>query len=157
MYSIDANGEVKILLDNLILSNGLEWSMDEKRFYHTDSETQSILEYDFDKKNGTVSPTGRKIAVPGVDGFTIDINDNILATNWGYGGVAVIDTHTMEIVDYIKVPANNIASCGFAGDDMEYLAITTASYEADTTKAINEGFTFLQECSVHGRKPYLFG
>ena len=39
LYSIDKNGEVKILLDGLILSNGFDWSMDEKRFYHTDSDT----------------------------------------------------------------------------------------------------------------------
>ncbi len=39
LYSIDKYGNVHILLDNLILSNGLEWSMDEKRFYHTDSDT----------------------------------------------------------------------------------------------------------------------
>ena len=39
LYSIDNKGNVRILLDNLILSNGLEWSIDEKYFYHTDSDT----------------------------------------------------------------------------------------------------------------------
>ena len=44
LYSIDSSGEVRVLLDGLILSNGLEWSMDEKRFYHTDSDTHMIKE-----------------------------------------------------------------------------------------------------------------
>ena len=47
LYSIDKNGIVKVLLDGLILSNGFDWSMDEKRFYHTDSDTGIIKEYYF--------------------------------------------------------------------------------------------------------------
>ena len=52
IISIDKDGNVCVLLDNLLLSNGLEWSVDEKRFYHTDSDTRIIKEYDFDKISG---------------------------------------------------------------------------------------------------------
>ena len=49
IITIDKDGNVRVLLDNLNLSNGLEWSVSEKRFYHTDSGTELIKEYDFDK------------------------------------------------------------------------------------------------------------
>ena len=48
LYRISTEGEVDILLDGLLLSNGMEWSIDETKFYHTDSGTQIIKEYFFD-------------------------------------------------------------------------------------------------------------
>jgi sugar lactone lactonase YvrE len=156
LYSIDNDGNVSVLLNNLILSNGLEWSIDEKRFYHTDSDTGIIKEYDFDKRNGEISFTDRQVKVPGVDGFTVDKNDNLLVACWGYGHVAVVDTNNMQIKDYIKMPAKICASCGFAGEKMDLLAITTASYKADLGNDENAGFTFAEKMSFEGRKPYIF-
>ena len=156
LYSIDALGKVHILLDGLILSNGLEWSMDEKRFYHTDSDTHIIKEYDFDKGAGNIAFTGRQVKVDGVDGFTIDCEDHILAACWGKGHIAVIDTGNMEITGYIPTPAKIPASCGFVGRDLEYLAVVTASYHADLEKDPNAGFVYLHKHSLKGRMPYRF-
>ena len=157
LYSIDKDGNVTVLLDNLILSNGMDWSMDEKRFYHTDSDTGIIKEYDFDKTLGTLSYTGKSVRVDGVDGFTIDKNDNILAANWGYGRIAVIDTQKMGIVNYIEIPAQVPASCSFCGENMNKLAVVTAAYEHNIDTDIYAGFTFLIDMGIGGRLPYLFG
>lgn len=157
LYSIDKNGNVRILLDNIQLSNGLDWSMDEKRLYHTDSDTNIIKEYDFDKASGNIAFTSRQVEVCGVDGFTIDKNDNIFAACWGQGHIAVIDTATMKIIDHIPVGANIPASCTFCGDDMDILAVVTASYGADLDSDTNAGCTFIKNCNTSGRKPYIFG
>lgn len=156
LYSIDAFGNVRVLLDGLILSNGLEWSMDERWFYHTDSDTHVIKEYDFDKESGDIAFTGREIRVDGVDGFTMDREDHILAACWGKGHIAVINTETMEITGYIPMPAKIPASCGFAGKDLEYLAVVTASYNANLNNDPNAGFTYLYKNLIGGRKPYSF-
>lgn len=156
LYCIDKYGTVKILLDGLILSNGLEWSIDEKRFYHTDSDTNIIKEYDFDKTNGEISFTGREIRVPGVDGFTIDRSDNLYVACWGKGHIAVVDTKKMQIKDYINVPAKAPASCAFAGKNMDVLIVVTASYNANLTEDENAGYIFKEESQKYGRKPYLF-
>lgn len=157
LYSIDKNGNVNTVLDNLLLSNGLDWSMDEKRLYHTDSDTHIIKEYNFDKMSGTVAFTGRQIEVFGVDGFTIDKNDNIFAACWGEGHIAVIDTATMKISEHIPVPAKIPASCAFCGDNMDILAVVTASYDANLNNDPNAGFSYIKKCGTHGRKPYIFG
>ncbi len=157
LYSIDKDGNVKILLDGLILSNGLEWSMDEKKFYHTDSDTKIIKEYDFDAENGEISFTGREVHVKGVDGFTIDQSGVILAASWGGGCVYEIDTVSMEIKGMLELPMRIPASCGFFGECMDILAITTASYGADISTDENAGFTVLIKRAVGGRRPYLFG
>lgn len=157
LYSIDKNGEVKVLLDGLILSNGFDWSMDEKWFYHTDSDTGIIKEYYFDKENGEISFTGRQVKVLGVDGFTIDQNDFLYVACWGQGHIAVVDTADMQIKEYIEVPAKIPASCGFAGENMDKLVVVTATLGADLEKDKNAGYTFIYDTGTKGRKPYLFG
>ncbi len=156
LYSIDKNGTVRQLLDGLILSNGLEWSMDETRFYHTDSDTRIIREYAFDKQSGSIEATGREVYVHGVDGFTIDQNDLLYAACWGRSHVAVVDTRTMEIVEYIDIPAKIPASCAFAGEDMRTLVVVTASYHANPETDPYAGYTFALHRAVGGRLPYLF-
>lgn len=157
LFSVDKNGEVKVLLDGLILSNGFDWSMDESRFYHTDSATGIIKEYNFDKENGDISFTGRQIKVPGVDGFTTDNNDYLYVACWGYGHIAVIDTYDMKIKDYISVPAKNPASCCFAGNELEKLVVVTALLGIHSETDKDSGCTFLYNTKTKGRKPYLFG
>ena len=131
--------------------------MDEKRFYHTDSDTNIIKEYCFDKENGRISFTGRCIEVPGVDGFTIDRNDLLYVACWGKGHIAVVDTVDMKIKEYLPVLANIPASCGFAGNDMENLIVVTATLGTEIKKDKLAGYTFICDVKAKGRKPYLFG
>ena len=157
LYSIDKNGEVRILLDGLLLSNGFDWSIDEKRFYHTDSDTRLIKEYDFDKATGDISFTGRSVTVRGVDGFAVGENGYLYVACWGQGHIAVVDTADMQIKEYISIPTKIPVSCAFAGEGMDKLVITTASYGADIEKDENAGYTFVCDLHVKGRRPYLFG
>lgn len=157
LYRIDTKGNVKVLLDGLILSNGMDWSMDGTRFYHTDSDTHTIREYDFDKESGNIHFTGRQVSVHGVDGFTIDSEDRLYVACWGHSRIAVIDTEKMEIERSIELPVKRPASCGFAGENMGTFIVVSASYGADVEKEPLEGMTFKANVGAKGRKPYLFG
>ena len=157
LYRIAPDGEVTVLLDEIILSNGMDWSTDERRFYHTDSDTGIIKEYYFDKESGAIEWTGRQVSVPGVDGFTIGLDRCLYVGCWGLGHVAIVDTDTLEIKGYIETPAQIPTSCGFCGENMNILATTTAYSFSDTEKDKNAGFTLLKEMDIKGRKPYLFG
>ena len=157
LYSIDKNGEVKTLLDGLLLSNGFDWSMDERRFYHTDSATKIIREYHFDKETGEIAFTGRELRIPGVDGFTIDQQDQLYVACWGRGHIAVVDTADMEVKRYIEVPARIPASCCFAGEEMDQLVVVTASYGIEPGADPHAGNTLICAPGTRGRAPYLFG
>lgn len=157
LYSISKQGEVKVLLDGLLLSNGFDWSMDEKRLYHTDSATEIIKEYEFNKESGDLTYTGREIKVAGVDGITIDERDFLYVGCWGKGHIAVVDTAKMEIIDYIPVPTSIPASCCFAGDDMRKLVVVTALFDMDPEKNEGAGYTYIYNTDTCGRAPYLFG
>ncbi|MBE7046206.1 MAG: SMP-30/gluconolactonase/LRE family protein [Ruminococcaceae bacterium] len=156
LYSIDNEGNVKVLLDNLILSNGLEWSLDEKFLYHTDSDTKTIKEYAFDKESGNIEFTGREIRLTAVDGFTVDKEGNLLVAAWGYGYLIIIDTKTLTVKGNIDVPAKIPASCGFAGSDMEKLITVTANFKDIAKEDKNAGYTFSHDHFAKGRKPFLF-
>lgn len=156
LYSIDRSGTVRTLLDGLLLSNGMDWSMDETRFYHTDSATHIIREYAFEKASGEIEATGRSVEIHGVDGFTIDENDFLYVARWGHAQIAVVDTRTMREVDRIEVPAQKPASCAFAGADMTELVAVTAAYNVDLATDPLAGCTFHKSMPIHGRKPYLF-
>ena len=156
LYSIDANGTVRLLLDGLLLSNGMDWSMDETRFYHTDSDTRIIKEYLFDRERGDITPTGRELYVPGVDGFTIDQNDDLYIACWGQGHIAVASTRDMQVLEYLPVPAQKPASCAFAGAEMDQLIVVSASYGTLREGDTNAGLTFGQRLATKGRVPYRF-
>ena len=155
LYRIDKDGNVDILLDGLCVSNGLEWSTDGKKLYHTDSVTGYIKEYDF-SENGIVY-TGRKVFLPGVDGFTIDSQDRLIVTRWDDKKVSVVDTKNMTVVEEITVPFANPASCCFAGEDLKKLIVVTANYNTDLIENKNAGYTFLTSRKIGGKPPYLFG
>ncbi len=156
LYRIDQNGNVQILLDGLSLSNGMDWSADECRFYHTDSDTHTIKEYDFDKDTGIITTTGREVKVQGVDGFCMDESDCIYAACWGQGHIAVVDTKTMTVIRYLETPTVIPTSCCFCEDDASSLAVTTASYTANSTDT-EAGCTFVCKLPQKGRNPYLYG
>jgi sugar lactone lactonase YvrE len=157
LYSIDKDGKVKVLLDGIILSNGLEWSMDEKKFYHTDSDTNIIKEYNFDAEKGEISFTGREVFVKGVDGFTIDKNGTLIVASCRDGCLYEVDTDSLEVISGYDLAVGAAASCGFFGENMDMLAVTTASYHVDIEKDENAGYTWIMKRDVGGRKPYLFG
>lgn len=156
LYVIDAAGQVRELLGGLRLSNGLDWSPSGRLFYHTDSDTGLIREYDFCTALGTITPTGREVRVAGVDGLCVAEDGTIYAAVWGGGHVAVIDAAAFRIKSTIPVPTGIPVSCGFAGADMDVLVVTTARFGAKETDP-NAGVTFLCEAGAHGKPPYTFG
>lgn len=157
LYRISPTGAVTVLLDGLILSNGMEWSLDETKFYHTDSPTKTIKEYHFNKETGQISPTGRAVEIKGVDGFAIGLDGRLYVGCWGQGHVAIVDTDTLTVSGYIDTPTKIPTSCGFCGEGLDVLAITTASLSAKLDEDPSAGFTILQKVGTRGRKPYLFG
>lgn len=156
LYSIDKSGNVRTLLDGLLLSNGLDWSPDGKRFYHTDSVTDIIKEYDFDMESGDIRFTGRQVVSPGADGFTMDKNGFLYAASCSHYRINIIDTSSMEIVSHIEMPVKATQSCGFGGEDMQTLVAVTGSYCVDIEAYPNAGFIYTEKQSIGGIKPYLF-
>lgn len=63
----------------------------------------------------------------------------------------------MEITGKEAVPTSAPASCTFLGENMDVLAVVTATYGVDLAKDAGAGLTYLEKQRTGGRPPYLFG
>ena len=55
--------------------------------------------------SGKIDFTGRMTQVKGVDGFTVDIDNNIFAACWGQGHIAVVDADefSRDILNFKRI------------------------------------------------------
>ena len=157
LYRITPTGKVTVLLDKLILANGMDWSPDERFFYLADTGAKKVREYEFDKSTGNLTPTGREVHISGADGLCIDQNGDLYVACWGKSSVAVVDTESMTEKARIELPTNAPASCAFFGKEMNQLVITTAAYPKNIEHDEAAGYLLTQEMPIAGRLPYYFG
>src|SRR5919112_493600 len=52
LYRLDADGSVRVVLENVTVSNGLEWSPDGSLAYYNDTATYQISVFDYDGEAG---------------------------------------------------------------------------------------------------------
>ena len=134
LYRIGPNGEFTSVSQDFVCSNGPSFSPDGRIMYHTLSHERIIHAYDVDPGTGEVS--NRRIfaiidpsaGVP--DGSTVDSQGYLWTTHWG--GWRITRYAPDGRVDRkIEMPAKNVTSCAFGGENMDTLFVTTASIEFD--------------------------
>src|SRR5215217_1785469 len=75
LYRLDPDWSVRVVLENVTISNGLEWSRDGSRAYYNDTATYSVSVFDYDSHAGL---TNRRVFVDlsaegkRPDGLTVD-------------------------------------------------------------------------------------
>ncbi len=130
LFRYDPDGSVKVVLDSIQISNGIVWSSDHKKMYYIDTPTSQIKAFDYDIKTGNISPAGIAVTIPEdlghPDGMTIDEEDKLWVAHWGGFGVYRWDPETGRLMQKISVPAKNVTSCTFGGENLDVLYITTA-------------------------------
>lgn len=130
LYRMDHDGSVKKILSDKTISNGIVWTSDKKIMYYIDTPTRQVTAYDYDHATGDISNHRVAVEVPegagNPDGMAIDAEDKVWVAH--YGGHAVIryNPETGERMQKIEVPAPNVTSCAFGGDNLDTLYITTA-------------------------------
>ncbi|GEK91932.1 SMP-30/gluconolactonase/LRE family protein [Alkalibacterium kapii] len=127
LYVVE-NGESKIVLKDLSLSNGLDWSRDGQTFYHVESTEKTVTKYDYDIETGNLS-SGRVLVqledhTP--DGLCVDICGDIWIAEYGGSKVSKWDSETGEKIMEIPMPVTNVTACCVGGKNNEFLYITTA-------------------------------
>jgi len=130
LYAMKNQGEVKVLLEGLTISNGLSWDIGKKLFYHIDTPTRKVDVYDY--LPGKLEIWNRRTALdfgslPGnPDGMTIDSRGYLWVAHWGGGCISQWDPDRGERIRTIKIPAKNVTSCAFGGLEMDKLFVTSA-------------------------------
>jgi gluconolactonase len=128
LHVIDLDGSVRTISDGIMLTNGLGFSPDGKRLYHSDARGGLVRVYDV-KPDGSVGPW-RKFASLGsegvADGLKVAADGSVWVADAHGGRVAVFGADGTHKKD-VKVPLPMVTSLCFGGDDLKDLYIVTGS------------------------------
>ena len=160
LYCLDTDGKVSKLIPDVYLSNGLAWSADGGTLYFADTTAQTITRYAYDLTSGTVSDPKVVIRVPNEighpDGMTIDEEGKLWIALWGGGALTRWDPETGDMLEKYELPALNVSSCCFGGENMDTLFITTASQDTDMSRYPLAGNVFSMKPGVKGAVSYKY-
>ena len=129
LYCVDATS-CSAKLSNLLISNGMAWSLDHSNLYFIDSPTRKVQEFFFDLKTAEIRYSRDALIFDPTqgtpDGMCIDNEGMLWIAFYGAGRVARFNPRSGQYLEEIKVPAKNTTSCCFGGPDLDILFITTA-------------------------------
>jgi D-xylonolactonase len=129
LYRVDHDGTITKLFSGTGCSNGMGFSPDLKTFYWTCTTTRRIYAFDYDASMGT--PTNRRIfyqAAPDEglpDGMKVDAEGCIWSARWG-GRCIKRHDRTGKIIQHMDLPAANVTSMAFGGENLDQMFITSA-------------------------------
>ena len=128
LHVIDLDGTMRTLSDGVMLTNGLGFSPDERRLYHSDARAALVRVYDV-ATDGSMGPW-RQFAALGAegvpDGLKVASDGSVWVADAHGGRVVVFDqdgTHWQDM----PVPLPMVTSLCFGGDDLRDLYIVTGS------------------------------
>ncbi|WP_150275997.1 SMP-30/gluconolactonase/LRE family protein [Paenibacillus tepidiphilus] len=129
-YCLDTDGTVRRILDGVGISNGMAWDESRGRMYYIDSLTRGVDALNYEPGSGEVSGRqqivqfGEDEGIP--DGMTIDSEGMLWVAHYGGACVSRWNPLTGERLGKIGVPAKNVTSCTFGGEQLDELYITSA-------------------------------
>ena len=154
---LDADLSVHPMVDELWVSNGLDWTADDRRMYFIDSFVQRVDVFDFEPATGAISNRRPLIEVPESwgfpDGMTLDAEGYLWVACWGSSRVRRFDPEG-RLDREITLPVTQVSSCAFGGPDLRDLYITTAARGLDAAALEREphaGGLFRARPGVQGR------
>jgi len=128
LYRFD--GRLERVLDEVTLSNGIGWTRDATRMYYIDSPVQRVDLFDFELGSGRVDDRRPFVSIDesdGIpDGLTVDDEGGVWVALYGGSCVHRYD-ESGHLDAVLEVPAKNVTSCCFGGDDGRSLFVTTAA------------------------------
>jgi len=147
LFSVNPDGTFKKRRGEVGISNGLAWTRDSKVMYFIDSPTRKIVAFDYDVNTGDLTFERTVVTVPDTngqvpDGMTIDSEGMLWVAIWGGSKVCRYNPNGGQILRELQVPALNVTSCCFGGENLDVLYVTSASCDTDLKKWPQAGFTF---------------
>jgi sugar lactone lactonase YvrE len=148
LYRFD--GTLERVLEGVTLSNGLGWTHGDTLMYYIDSPVQRVDIFDFELASGRVEGRRPFVSIDksdGIpDGLAVDDEGGVWVALYGGGRVHRYDERG-RLDAVLEVPAENVTSCCFGGDDGRSLFVTTAA---------PDGNVYVTEPGVSGPPAHVF-
>lgn len=133
LHLIDLDGSHRAVSDGVMLTNGLGFSPDRRRLYHSDAGSALVRVYDL-AEDGSLSAwrTFASLAPDGIpDGLKVAADGSVWVADAHGGRVAVFEADGSHRLD-LAVPLPMVTSLCLGGDDLRDLYIVTGSMGAPT-------------------------
>jgi sugar lactone lactonase YvrE len=152
IYRLDPDGSVRVVLEDVTVSNGLEWSPDGSRAYYNDTATYRVDVFDYDSASGL---TGRRPFVDlraetlRPDGLTVDGEGGVwLALS--NGGAVRRYAADGSLDEVLELPVRKVTACTLGGPGLDELFITTSQEGLEPGADPLAGSLFRAAVSVAG-------
>ena len=129
-WTVSPDLSAELVLEDMTIPNGIDWSLDGETLYVVDSPSLRIEAFSFELSTGAISQRRTFAAfeqsggVP--DGLAVDAQGGIWVAFWG-GWVVRRFTSDGREDRVIELPVEKVSSCAFGGPENRDLYITTAS------------------------------
>lgn len=128
LHRLDPDGTTHVVLEQLTISNGLDWSPDGSRAYYVDTDTGRVDVFDYSRDDGLHNrrPFVHISADDGrPDGLTVDSEGGLWVALHRGGAVHRYDEDaTLSAV--VEVEPRKVTACTLGGDRLDRLFITTS-------------------------------
>ena len=126
LYRFDPDGTWMQMDGGFSVSNGLDWSPDDRTFYFVDTGPGIIYAYDFDLSAGEISGRREFVRIDGrPDGLTVDAEGHVWCAIWD-GWCVRRYAPDGRLDREVSLPVPRPTSCTFGGENLETLFITSA-------------------------------
>jgi sugar lactone lactonase YvrE len=149
LYRLDPDRSVDLVLDDVTVSNGLDWSPDGSVAYYNDTDTGRVDLFDYDRDAGLrdqrpfVATGGRP------DGLTVDAEGGVWVA-LSDGGAVRRYTADGVLDEVVELPVTKTTACTFGGPGLDELFITTSREGLDRASEPAAGSLFRAEPGVKG-------
>jgi sugar lactone lactonase YvrE len=157
LYRLDTDGTLTMILDGIGCSNGMAFTPDRSGFFYTDSFAHNIYQFDFDEDTGELRHQTVFHSVPESHGFpdgcTVDSEGHLWFALWGGAAIVRLDPKG-RVVATIPMPANNITSLTFGGEDLKDIYVTSEGGLTRTDGDPLAGALFRIKSRISGRPEF---
>ncbi|KPH04418.1 SMP-30/gluconolactonase/LRE family protein (plasmid) [Rhizobium acidisoli] len=158
LFRVGADGSMRTVATGLTSSNGLAWSPDGRRMYHSDSRQCFLQAFDFDPETGSLGE-GRRLRSftedeGRPDGATTDRDGFYWSAGVSAGRLNRISSEG-EIVEIYILPVPAPTMPCFGGPDLSTLFVTSLS--TDRTGQFEAGTVIAFDVDAEGLPPFRFG
>ena len=134
LYRLDPDGRVAAFETHFAITNGVDWSLDDRTLYFVDTLGGRIYAYDFDVATGGLGTRRLFAEVPAEaghpDGLLVDAEDHVWGAHWG-GGRLTRYRPDGSVERVVAIPAPQVTSACFGGPDLDILYVTSAAIGMD--------------------------
>ncbi|MGP3933010.1 SMP-30/gluconolactonase/LRE family protein [Nonomuraea sp. KM88] len=152
-YVAGPDGELRVVLPGVTISNGFDFSPDGSLAYYADTETGRVDVLDYTPDGGLSGRRPFVVVDPdqgAPDGLTVDAEGGVWVALWQGGAVHRYDAGG-RLDAVVTLPVRKVTAVAFGGDGLDRLFITTSALDVDRGEQPAAGALFAADPGVRGR------